>query len=243
MSRNVIEHLVDFDKLYLVWQAPQDPHRLRYTVAVLIRTAFGVEFRYLKSSEDYQRAIKLGFTGYPAFNTDKEIHTVGVLDAFTRRLPPNTRGDFKQYLEILRLPTEPSEFSLLGYAGAKLPGDSFTIIPSFEKVTNAFEFLMDVAGFRHEVEMDLEKINLGTAVTFVEEPENIIDPDAIRICIENMKIGYVTRALLPAFHEWMKTGRQIDAVIERKNGQPDSPVLYLFVRVVAQVVRRNVQSS
>lgn len=237
---NRIKHIIQFHKLMLVWQAPNDEQRIRYVVGDLVREGKIVSLRYLKESFDYKKAVELGFEGYPAFKTEETVHTIGVLDAFMRRLPPRERGDFQQYLENLRLPISNKEtindFELLGYSGAKLLKDSFSIVPSFETSIGACEFLMDVAGFRHISKiskLELNQVDIGTEVYFESEPENIIDSAAIRILFNGQKIGYVTRAHLPAFHQWLKEGRQIKAVVERKDEHPDNPVLYLFVEVAA----------
>jgi hypothetical protein len=230
--QNVIEHVIEFNKLLLIWQAPQDEQRIRYVIAELIRKNDEVILRYLNESNDFKKALDLGFDGYPAFSIDKEIHTTGVLDAFMRRLPPRKRGDFQKYLEILCLPqnVDISDFALLGYSAAKLPSDSFSILPSFEGVTGSCEFLMDVAGFRHVSKIGLSQIELGTSVHFEPELNNTIDPNSIRILIGENKIGYVMRGLLPTFHRWLKDWR-VTAVVERKNGQPNSPLLYIFVTI------------
>lgn len=235
MSVHFIAHVIEFDKLILMWQSQSDPDRIRYIVGEITRNGDQANLRYLKASSDFKSALALGFDGYPAFNINEPLHTQGVLDAFMRRLPPSTRGDFRQYLEILRLPPDLekiSDFSLLGYSGARLPSDGFQIVPSFENVTGPCEFLMEPAGFRHISEISLNEIALGSKVDFEEEPDNKKDAKAIRIMIGRNKIGYITRAYLPAFHRWLRDGWKIKAVVERKKDQPGSPTLYLFVTVI-----------
>lgn len=237
---NFIKHIVEFDKLNLVWQSDNDPNHLRYIVAELTRHDNNVQLRYLKNTQDFETALKFGFKGYPAFSLEKEIHTSGVLEAFKRRLPPRMRGDFGKYLEMFRLPqgAEISDFALLGYSGAKLPGDEFSIIPSIEEITQPFEFLMDVAGFRHNAKIPIESIELKAHVTFEVERDNPIDSNAIAILLNGNKIGYVTRNLLSQFHHWLEEGRIVNAVVERKNGQPDRPTLYLFVELKAKSIMK-----
>jgi len=234
---NFIKHIVEFDKLSLVWQSDRDPNHLRYIVAELIRQNNNVQLRYLKDTTDFNTALSFGFNGYPAFNIEKEIHTSGVLEAFKRRLPPRARGDFGKYLEMFRLPqsAEISDFALLGYSGAKLPGDEFSIIPSLEKVIQSFEFLMEVAGFRYNSKIPIENITLKSQVTFEAELDNPVDSNAIMILLDGNKIGYVTRNLLPYFYRWLEENRIEAAVIERKNGQPDRPTLYIFVELKAKL--------
>lgn len=236
---SLIKHIVEFEKLNLVWQSDNDPNHLRYVVAELSRQKDNVQLRYLKSTEDYAKALSFGFKGYPALNIEKETHSSGVLEAFKRRLPPRKRKDFGKYLEMFRLApdAEISDFALLGYSGARLPGDEFLITPSFEGIEGHCEFLMEVAGFRHKTKVLIENIELNSAVTFQAEPDNPIDPIAIKILLNGLMIGYVTRNHLTQFHNWLNEDRIKTAVVARKNGQPEKPTLYIFVELKAKPQR------
>ncbi len=230
---NIIEHIVKFKKLYLTWQADNDPQHMRYIVAELKSdNAEAVELKYLSSSPDYQTAIKLGFSGYPAFPIDNNIYNNEVLEAFKRRLPPRSRNDFNKYLEILRLPpvVEITDFSLLGYSGAKLPGDSFSITPCFDGQAGPFEFLIEIAGLRH-VAFDREAIKIGDPISFGKDANNTFDKNAIKIVSRGTHIGFVPRSLTNIFNTWMANNSIESAVIERKNGQADHPVWYVFVKI------------
>ncbi len=230
---NFIKHIIEFDQLKLVWQSENDPNHSRYVVAVLLRQSNDVQLKYLEKTPDFKKALELGFTGYPAFSLEREIHASGVLEAFQRRLPPRTRSDFDKYLEMFRLPqgAEISDFALLGYSGAKLPGDEFSLIPSFEDVEQECELLMEVAGFRHETQVPIDKIQLNSIVNFEREDTNQYDKNAVKILLNGNKIGYVTRSLLSQFNRWLDEGRIIGAKIERKNGQPEKPIIYVFVEL------------
>lgn len=228
---NTIEHMLNLKKLYLVWQGDNDPQHMRYKIAELVDNNGIVELRYLSSSQDYQTAVKLGFNGYPAFPIERDIHSLEVLEAFKRRLPPRSRSDFDKYLEIWRLPSvQVSDFALLGYSGAKLPGDSFSIVPCFEDQSGPFEFLMEIAGLRR-IEFDREKIQIGNIVRFETDPNNGSDPNAIKIMVGDTRIGFVPRILTNQFHSWLNNNQVQYAVVERKNGQADHPVWYVFVKI------------
>ena len=58
--------------------------------------------------------------------------------------PPRSRGDFGRFLGALRIKAdaEISDFALLGYSGAKLPDDDFTVIHPFENASVPFEFMV-----------------------------------------------------------------------------------------------------
>ncbi len=145
-----IEHIVEPDRLLLSWQNPSE--RLRMFVAELIRNGDEADLVYLKEREDFSKAQSLGFNGYPGFDIEINIHK-NVLTSFMKRLPPRSRGDFGRFLDALRIKPEAkdriSDFALLGYSGAKLPDDDFTVIHPFENASVPFEFMLPVEGYRY----------------------------------------------------------------------------------------------
>jgi hypothetical protein len=233
MSR--IEHTIEPERLWLVWQ-PQDPSRprSRRIVAEIVREDdSGATLRYLPNTDDFKLAVTEGFQGYPAFKIAQVEHRQGVLDAFIRRLPPRNREDFSEYLERHRLPErfEGSEMALLAYTGAKLPGDGFELCADFESTLAPFELVIEVAGFRHQSDVSISNILVGERVEFISEPANPTDNQAIAVHYGGRRIGYVGRHHLRAFHAWIKRGYKITALVDRLNGKPERPLVYLFVAV------------
>jgi hypothetical protein len=150
-----IEHIIEPTKLLLAWQASDEKHRIRYIVAELNRVGEEISLTYLPKTNDFAKAQEHGFEAYPAFQDINKTHH-NVLDAFMRRLPPRTRGDFPQYLEGLRLRmnAQISDFALLGYSGAKLLSDGFSLIHPFDHVNGSCELLLEAAGYRHIQQQD-----------------------------------------------------------------------------------------
>jgi len=142
----IIEHIYEPERLFLCWQAPIERKRARYVIAELRKTEKGYSFRYLNDTVDFGKARKLGFTIYPAFRDVNKEYTVGVIEAFSRRIPPRSRNDFEEYLKNFRLPAnvQMSDFALLGYSGAKLPSDGFSIVNSLEDACVPSEFLIEL---------------------------------------------------------------------------------------------------
>lgn len=237
-----IEHIVEPRRLLLAWQAPEGKLRTRYNVAELVRPDIendeSVVLRYLRDSEDFRKATELGFEGHPAFKKVDKEYSDGVVDAFMRRLPPRTRTDFSKYLELLciRPNTKISNFALLGYSGAKLPSDGFSIVHPFDEVNGPCEFLMEVAGFRYVTNVKVSDIRVGAPVSFEEESDNKVDRRAVRIVLDGKRIGYVNRGQLDAFHRWL-SGHRLQGTIERTNGTIDRPIVYVFVKVLAKQMR------
>lgn len=230
-----IEHIIEPDKLLLAWQSLDEKHRTRYIVAELNRAHDEqITLTYRVNSDDFCKAQKLGFESYPAFPDTSKTYD-NVLDAFMRRLPPRTRGDFKQYLEVLRLKPDAklSDFALLGYSGAKLPSDGFSIIHPFNDVKGACELLVEAAGYRHIKKNHDVKINVDDPATFTKEFNDTIHEDAIHITANSQHIGYVNRGLLPTFFDWLQTRRIAGAWVEKINGEPGKPTAYIYVKISA----------
>ena len=231
-----IEHIIEPAKLLLSWQTRTGPDRGRHIVAELRRDGDDADLVYLRKSDDYAAAKVKGFTGeYPGFSAGKD-HP-GVLAAFMRRLPPRSRSDFDKFMEAIRIPpgTEVSDFALLGYAGARLPGDDFYIIHPFDEAQPPFEFLLLMAGYRHyRGSVPYEELKSGMPARFELELDNRFDPEAVRIVIPEVSpetAGYVCRGLAPQFRKWLIAGLQVRGAIERMNGISDHPQVYLFITV------------
>ena len=228
-----IEHIVEPNRLLLSWQAKSE--RLRMFVAELIRNGDDGNLVYLKESEDFSKAQILGFEKYPGFDTEKEVHE-NVLGSFMKRLPPRSRRDFGRFLDALRIKSEAkdkiSDFALLGYSGAKLPDDDFTVIHPFENATPPFELLLPVQGYQHyQEQLPLTSLSDDMQACFEAEPDNQHDPEAIKIIINDVIAGYVCRGLTCSFHKWMQSDLTISAYVERINGAEQNPEIYLYVSV------------
>jgi len=226
-----IEHIVEPARLLLSWQTPSE--RLRMFVAELIRNGDDADLVYLNESEDFSRAQDLGFNGYPGFDIKKDIHK-NVLTSFMKRLPPRSRGDFARFLGALRIraDAEISDFALLGYSGAKLPDDDFTVIHPFENASVPFEFMLLVEGYQHyQDELSLAALSTDMQADFEVEPDNPKDPEAIKIIIDGVRVGYICRGLAASFHKWIQSGLTMSAYVERKNGTEQDPKVYLYVSV------------
>lgn len=231
---STIEHIINPDRLLLLW-IPSEGHRMNRIVGELIREGNNASLRYLCGNDDFEKAREEGFAGYPYLPLKKDKYE-NILDIFLKRLPPKSRDDYSLYLDSIRLPSSDEmnidEFTLLGYSGAKLPDDDFSLVHTFENAERPFELLMDVAGARyHEGKKHYDDIVPGEAVTFELEPDNEYDSDAIAVYYQNLKIGYVCRGILSQFHEWMHSDYIINATTEKKNGTRENPKFYIFVRV------------
>jgi hypothetical protein len=230
-----LQHIVEPERLLLTWQ-PVDEQaavRTRRVVGEILRESNGqFVFRYLKDTADFQSAQEAGFQGFPAFALNQEEARQGVIETLMRRLPPRNREDFAEYLAQHRLPHpfQNSDFALLGYTGARLPSDGFALVPVFPGNAVPCDYLMEVAGLRHVIGTDVSAIHDGDPVSFEEDPINQIDQDALVVVHQGRRIGYVNRALRESFHHWLAAHR-VTGVIERQNGKPERPLVFVRISV------------
>ncbi|WP_332855143.1 HIRAN domain-containing protein [Duganella sp. S19_KUP01_CR8] len=233
---NQIEHIIDPNRLLLVWRAGANAQcRTRRVVAEIVKSpdSDGLTLRYTKGTPDFENAKGEGFLGYPAFDLKQAEHTHNVLDSFIRRLPPRKRDDFPNYLSRHRLPIHQSisDLALLAYTNAKLPSDGFELYPDLTNARPPFELVFEVAGFRHQDVRSSEDIYIGDPIVLKSEPDNPHDGFAVAVYHSGAKIGYIDRAQSPAFSEWMRKGYSLNASVERINGKPERPLVYIYLTV------------
>lgn len=233
---NQIEHIIDPNRLLLVWRAGANAQcRTRRVVAEIVKSpgTDDLTLRYTKGTRDFESAKDEGFLGYPAFDLKQSEHTHNVLDSFIRRLPPRKRDDFTNYLSRHRLPLHQSisDLALLAYTNAKLPSDGFELYPDLTNARPPFELVFEVAGFRHQDARSSDDMYIGDPIVLKSEPENPHDSFAVAVYHSGAKIGYVDRAQSPAFSEWMRKGYSLNASVERINGKPERPLVYIYLTV------------
>ncbi len=228
-----IEHIVEPDKLLLSWQSPDGEDKLRRFVAELTRRGDDADLVYLKDTEDFSQAVSMGFEEYKGLPIAQKHHA-NVLSCFMKRLPPRSRRDFDKYLASIRISpgSDISDFALLGYSGAKLPDDNFTIVHPFSNAQPPFELLVYSQGYRYWMQsLPLEGLHVGMKAQLEVEPDNPWDPNAVCITINGLKAGYVSRGLATQVRQWMREGHVLDAAVERINGTVERPSLFLYLTV------------
>jgi hypothetical protein len=231
-----LNHVVEPEKLWLTWQPLDEnaPSRTRRVVGVVTPSLDrkNASFTYLKGTEDFRLALQSGFKGFPAFKLGGESTFSDALATLMRRLPPRNREDFSDFLAFhgLPYPLNASDFALLGYTGAKLPGDGFSLVPDFSGASIPCDYILEVAGTRHVSGGDLTSIEVGASVTFCLDADNPVDSDAVAVYQGSIHIGYLNRALRSTFHYWRDVG-VISGVVAKKNGKPSRPLVYVLVHV------------
>lgn len=234
---NHIEHIIEPERLVLAWQSPSDEDRKRRVVGELLRQDNNVLLNYFVNSDDFQKATEAGFSGYPAFKVSHKQFTDRVIDILARRLPPRSRSDFDDYLRKFRLfdDVDLSDFALLGYTEARLPGDGFSIVNDYANAVPPFEFVTELAGFRFYDGMQMKVRDVvGRRVEFVPEPENKHDENAVCVGVDGQKLGYINRIQAPSFLSWLGK-HEVEGSIDRCEVSGDVPRGYIFVKVLPKV--------
>jgi hypothetical protein len=233
-----IEKIIEPKSLLLSWQAPEsiDPDRRRKIVGILKKKEDNnISFQYLMG-EDLLEANNLGFDGYGNYNDFKKIYEENVLEEFARRLPQKKRRDYNNYLKSLRIYPESniSDFALLGYSGALLPSDSFSLVHTFEGVEGNCQLLQEVAGFRFYMNTESGNIFMDIAlsdpVNLEPDPSNEQDRNAVKIVFNGKKIGYINKVLAPTINRWL-VSRDVKAHIEKVAGTIQRPRVFIFISV------------
>lgn len=122
----------------------------------------------------------------------------------------------------------------MGYSGAKLPDDGFELVHPFDDPPAVFEVLIEVAGVRHEAELEVLELHAENATQFVPEPDNSIDARAIRVESKGRKLGYVPRGHLDMLHRMLSEEAEVIGEIFRINGTLERPLVYVLTQITRQ---------
>jgi len=188
---------------------------------------------YNYNSSDFAKAMAAGFKGHPAFDFRTAVHHDNVLPIFMKRVPPRSRSDFRQFLFKHGLSSFPgaSDFALLGYSGARLPGDGFSLEIDFLLEAPPFQYFFEISGFRYYQGMHVQMNDLiGQQVFLLPEPANPYDPNAIQLTVSNLLLGYVPRTQAAEFKTWLNYA-SVGAWIDRIEGTPLRPQVSVFTMI------------
>lgn len=227
-----ITHFVEPQRLFLAWN---EQGMSRHVVGELVRAENElVTLRYFPESNNFKNAEKAGFTPIPAFRRADREYSNNVMDFFMSRITSRKRSDFELYLQTLGIAPEYkdtiSDFALLGYGEGRLPSDGYHVVNAYSDIDPPVEFVTEVAGlsygsFTHR----MDNITPGQKVTFCLEPHNPQDENAVRIDMNNEKLGYINRIQAPSVKRWLDHGSTIQGEVFRKNGLPSAPRIFVFL--------------
>lgn len=225
---HTIDHIFEPNRLLLVWtSATEGVPRNRRVIGELVRNDNTYSFRYLKDTPDYHAAVNEGFISFPAFTINGSDAFDNALAPFMSRMPPRKRQDFSKYLAQYGLPSnfDGSDFSLLGYTGARLASDRFELCPDLSSAVAPIDIVLDVSGT--EYNKVAHKISDEMHVDFVPEPDNLYDQNAIAVMTVHGRIGYVSRALSQGFGQLLSHSKVSGTILSV--GETDERVKILVL--------------
>ncbi len=227
--KSFITRIIEPDRLDLIWKGSVEPFT-NYRVGEVLKQSGAYVLRYLTGTSDFRLACEAGFNGYPGFKVSIPEHKENVLETLKKRVLPRSRDDYQDYLIAhgLSPELELSEFALLGYSGGKLPSDGFVFLHPFNNATGTFSFVTEASGYRYSRQAD-SSLRVGDKVELIEEPDNPYDPDAIKLCVQGQKIGYINRCQTSLFKKIISKKNEI--IVYKLNGSESRPRLFLGVTV------------
>ena len=204
------------EELWLIWKDPTS--RRRYKIGSLIKENNRYSFTYVNPELDDARTV--GFKYFPGFEDLKKSYESDTL--FTNiltRLPNETRPDYLEILNCYNLEKDSDDFDILKATRGRTLTDNYEFVPAFDP--SKIEF--DVAWTSHcsDVEECKNYLKVNKKLYLDPEPENLKDPNAIRIIFkENDKsyhLGYVPRYYCKELLVELKKGTQYSAMIQSLN--------------------------
>lgn len=197
------------------------------------RYYLGEEFTDANCGRDYQVLVDAGYEGFPGFYppTKPVAFRVEAVDAFRRRLPPEKRTDFSQYLEHYGLDgsIEISDMALLGITGARLPSDGFELVDPLTSTEDCFEVVLQIAGYRHYL-TQAEGMQVGMRIDLELEPDNIHDPGAIAFRYGGSTVGHVNRLQTDGLKKLLSE-KTVETYVMRLNGTQAHPRAYAYLKI------------
>jgi hypothetical protein len=225
-----IQNTLKVNSLFLTWQS-NESQKNRYFVGVVSKDGDTYNLRYLINTAEFKRAEEAGFQGYPAFKVNDKTYTNNVMTTFMKRLPPRSRRDFSKYLNQHHLSNDfsGSDFELISHTGIQLPSDGFDLIPDLSEAEIPFDYMMEVAGTRHNITYEqFQTIKLKDEAILQLEDDNQFDCNAIAVYISGIRVGYVNKILCSSIKELLNR-KCIQTIVSKKSGTTARPLLYLML--------------
>lgn len=206
-------------RLFVAWRDPES--RRISPVGVLVqREDEGperFEFSYLKNAE-----LLPGFTPLPGF---PDLHTTywapKLFPLFENRVMPRSRPDYGEFVERLDLTVEAEPFVVLGRSGGRKATDRIEVFPEPEREprTGRGTCLFFARGIRHVPGAGeaVARLSRGDELDLAEEPDNPVNPLAIRLEEGSTHIGYVPDYLVGYLHDMRESAPDLRVLVEHVN--------------------------
>lgn len=158
--------------------------------------------------------------------------------SFADRVMSAKRPDRPQYLEALDLAADADAWEILTASGGHREGDPIELVslPRFEQATGMTSAHFLAHGVRHRGSVASDRITglaAGDRLSLEPDPENLVNPRAIRIVDGGLHLAFVPDPLLDYVHSVIGCGAY-DLTVVRANPAETHPHLRLLLRLAGQ---------
>lgn len=191
-------YMVEFDKIYLAWR--KGLGHGRHIVGLLEKKPDEKYlFNYLSEAEKLKK--EEGFIPYTEFQDLQKQYNGNVVDIFGQRLIKIDRPDISNLFNFWEVDLDQAhdKFYLLGKTQGLVPTDNFEFLADYKMQSN-LHFLTDIAGLSTS-DLPRGTVEIGDILRFEKEPDNEVDPTAIKIFKGQVFLGYIKKIHNRIFHE------------------------------------------
>lgn len=202
-----------------------------YAIGFLDKLDDGYEFAYLAAA-----AAHPGFVPIVGFSeVSRRYRRAQLFPSFAERVIGAKRPDRPQYLASLNLDTDAGAWEILSASGGYREGDAIELIslPTLELETGHTVASFLAHGVSHrspEVSEHISTLVSGYELGLEREPDNQVNPLAIKVVDHGMHLGYVPDPLVGYVGDVLAGGAARLAVVQ-SNSPDTNPHLRLLLRL------------
>jgi HIRAN domain len=165
----------------------------------------------------------------------RRYHRAQLFSAFAERVIGAKRADRPQYLAGLNLAEDADSWEILSASGGYREGDTIELIafPTIDEATGDTEarFLAHGIRYRSQVESDrISELTPGWPLHLERDPDNEVNPAAIKVVDRGLILGYVPDPLLD-YVGAVIDGGQAQLSVVQANPPQTNPHLRLLLRL------------
>jgi hypothetical protein len=223
-------------KLFVGWRGAKT--QAWYPVGCLEFDGNSYQFYYINLVRE---AIEQGFNRIFSFSDlGKRYQSDYLFPFFVNRLMSRSRPDYQRYINSLNIaPEEDDPITVLSRSGGLKATDEYEVFPCSIVEGDTYTTHFFLRGLRHrslDAQARTESLQQGDSLVLVPEPDNKVDPQALKLMTaDNFHLGYCPRYLsadiYPLFQQYPELVR---VTLDRVN-HPPIPIQYrLLCRLSAK---------
>ncbi|MCC7072535.1 MAG: HIRAN domain-containing protein [Deltaproteobacteria bacterium] len=220
--------MTDARGLFVIWREPT-PDGHRHVVGRLWQSRGLYHFAY---AGDLAQARARGFQPFVELPSESTTYESAYLfPTFSQRIPVPARPDFRRLMDRWGVEHPDDKLEVLAKSGGLQATDRVELAPWRDPdglLDEPMEFR--VAGARHRDAAP--ELPVGAAVTLCLEPENPVDPHAVRVeSADGVAAGYVPRQFAQLVSRALLDGTPLVTTVVRTFLEPGSEHARAVVRV------------